>query len=116
MLLAALVVLVLAGVGLWALERHRSEDNPSVAAPATNGSDEGALTDSARIVSLSMLPDPSWGWWPISGDFFPEGLPGPQGSGAQKAGQQDNLAQPLIDATRDNDDGVVKRAVPRAAP
>ncbi len=73
-LLLAQIVLVLlaAGVGLWALRRHQSQDDRRVAQSPTSSPVKRDLPEVGSVVSLSILPDPSWGWWPISGNLLLE--------------------------------------------
>ena len=55
------------GVGVWASSCDRFRHDRPIAAPAAAGADR---PDSPRVVSWRILPDPSWGMWPIPGDLL----------------------------------------------
>ena len=82
LLVAVTALLLLAAwVGLWALRRHRSRATRRVAASTMNGSRRGGSPKGATASFEHFLPDPSFGSWPISGDFLLEA------TGARPSGQ-----------------------------
>ena len=73
MLILPLVMIALgalaAGIGLWTLRRHRSQDAQRVAASTTDASGRSESTEVATAGFHQILADPSFGGWPITGDF-----------------------------------------------
>ena len=58
-----------AGVGLWMLRRHPSEETQRAAASTTEGSGRSEAPKVATAGFHQILADPSFGGWPITGDF-----------------------------------------------
>jgi len=73
MLIWPLVMIALgalaAGIGLWMLRRHHSPDTQQIAAPTTDGPGRSESTEVATVGFHQILADPSFGGWPITGDF-----------------------------------------------
>ncbi len=58
------------GVRLWARRPNRLSDDRLIAAPVADPTDRPVLADSPSVVSWRILPDPSWGMWPVPGDLL----------------------------------------------
>jgi hypothetical protein len=58
-----------AGVGLWMLRRARSEETHRVAASTMDAPGRSAAPEVATAGFHQLLADPSFGGWPITGDF-----------------------------------------------
>ena len=67
--LAGLVLL--AGLALAVARRRRSRHTEGTLASASSGFAQRELPESAGVgIRQLFLPDPSFGWWPISGDLL----------------------------------------------